>query len=79
MEIREAYDKLCENGILKEEFKIIERKGLTHAPDFPMMFKIEWIKIILSIIHDRSLWLEDGSIKISKRIIHSVTSFLTLD
>ena len=29
MEIREAYDRLCDNGVLKEEFKIIERTGLT--------------------------------------------------
>ena len=26
MEIREAYDKLCKNGVLKEEFKIVKRK-----------------------------------------------------
>ena len=35
MEIREIYGKLCENGALKEEFKIIEKKGLIHALDFP--------------------------------------------
>ena len=27
MEIRKAYDKLCENEILKEKSKIFERKG----------------------------------------------------
>lgn len=35
MEIREAYNKLCENGVLKEEFQIIEMRGLTRALDFP--------------------------------------------
>ena len=29
MEIRDAYKKLCENGVLKKEYKIIEKKGLT--------------------------------------------------
>ena len=29
IEIRQAYDKLCENSVLKQEFKIVERKGLT--------------------------------------------------
>ena len=29
IEIREAYDRLCVNGVLKDEFKIVERKGLT--------------------------------------------------
>ena len=48
MELRDAYDKLCDNGILKEEYKIVEKKGLTCALDFPSVFKIEWIKIVLS-------------------------------
>lgn len=61
--------KLCENGILKEEYKIVERKGLTHALDFHNIFKIEWIKIILSRIHDNSMWLVDGPIIITKRIV----------
>ena len=38
MEIREAYDSLCENGVLKEEFQIIEKKGLTRALEFPIIF-----------------------------------------
>ena len=79
MEIREVYDKLCENGVLKEEYKIIEWKGLTHALDFPSVFKTEWIIIVLSQIHDGSWWLEGGPIKITKRIIHRVTSCQTLD
>ena len=48
MEMRQEYEKLCENGFLREEFKIVERKGLTCALDFPTVFKIEWIKIFLS-------------------------------
>lgn len=39
MEIREAYGKLCENGVLREEFKIVEKKRLTCALDFPNIFK----------------------------------------
>ena len=29
MEIIQAYDRLCENGVLKEEYKFAEMKGLT--------------------------------------------------
>ena len=47
MEIREAYDRLFDNGILKEEFKIVERKGLTQSLDFLNVFKTEWIGICL--------------------------------
>ena len=55
IEIRQAYEKLCENRVFKEEFKIVERKGLTRAQDFPTVFKIEWIKIVLSRVHDGCL------------------------
>lgn len=70
---------LCDNSVLKEEFQIIERKGLTQVLYFPNVFKIEWIQIVLSQIYDGSLWLEGGPIKISKRIIHRVIGYPTLD
>lgn len=79
MEIRQAYDKLCENGVLKEEFQIFERKGLTRALDFPTIFKTEWIRIVLSRTHDGCLWLEDGPVKLSKIIIHRATRYPTLE
>ena len=79
MEMRQTYDKLYEYGVLIEEFKIVERKGLTRALDFPSVFKTKWIKIVLSQIHDGCLWLEGGPIKITKRIFHRVTSYPTLD
>ena len=40
LEIREAYNKLCVDDVLKEEFKIIENKGLTCALEFPTALKI---------------------------------------
>ena len=79
MEIIQAYEKLCVDGVLKDKYKIVERKGLTRALGFPTAFKTEWVRIILSRIHDGSLWLEDAPIKISKRIIHRVTGYPTLD
>ena len=41
MEISKTYDRLCENGLLREEFKIVEKNGLTCALDFLNIFKIE--------------------------------------
>lgn len=79
MEIRETYQKLCDNGILREENKIIERKGLRRALDFPQDFKTEWIKILLSRIHDSQIWLENGPIGISKKIVHRISGYPTLD
>ena len=79
LEISQAYDKLCVDGVLKDEYKIMERKGLMRALGFPTVFKNEWVIIVLSQIHDGSLWLEDAPIKISKRIIHRVTRYPTLE
>lgn len=41
MDIRGAYSKMCDNGFLREENKIVKQKGLTCSLDFPQMFKIE--------------------------------------
>ena len=79
MEISQAYDKLCENRVLKEEYKIAESKGLKRALGYPTSFKIEWVRLVLSRIHDGSLWLESAPIKITKRIIHRVIGYPTLD
>ena len=51
-EIREAYEKIVNEGNLKDELHIIERKGLTQALKFLRNFKIEWKKVILSRVHD---------------------------
>ena len=48
METTETYGKLYENGALKDGLKIVKRKGLTHAVDFPNVFKTKWIEIVLS-------------------------------
>ena len=66
MEIKDLYGKVCVDGVLKEENKIVKRKGLTHVLDFPNVFKVEWIKIVLSKIHDHSVGLENGPTKITK-------------
>ena len=35
LEISNAFDKLCDNGKLKDEFSIVKKKGLTKALVFP--------------------------------------------
>ena len=79
LEIFQAYEKLCDNEILKDEFQIVENKGLTNALVFPIAFKTEWIRIALSSIHDGYIWLEIRPIKITKKIVHRVVGFPTLD
>lgn len=79
LEIFNIFDKLCDKGILKDEFSIVEKKGLTKALVFPIVFKTQWIFIVLSQIHDGEIWLEIGLVKITKKIVHRATDFLTLD
>ena len=57
LKIANAYDNLCVDGKLKDEFVIVEKKTLTKALAFPTMFKTEWIRIVLSRIHDGAFWL----------------------
>ena len=52
---------------------------MTNALVYPTVFKTEWICIVLSQIHDGCLWLEIGPIKITKKILHRVMGFPTLD
>ena len=52
LEIQEAYNRLCVDGKLKEEYQIVKKKGLTRALDTPTVFRAEWITIVLSQIHD---------------------------
>lgn len=79
LEIFNAFDKLHDKGILKDEFQIVEKKGLTKALVFPIVFKIEWIHIVLSRIHDGLVWVEIGPLNIMKKIVHRVNGFPTLD
>ena len=50
-----------------------------HALYVPNIFKREWIKIVLSRIHDNSICLGNGLVKITKKIIHRVIGYPTLD
>ena len=79
MEIRNSYSNLCDNGVLREEYKIVEQNGLNCALDFPQKFKTKWIQIVSTHIHDNYISLEGGPIKIMKRIINWVLGYLTLD
>lgn len=65
-ELRNAYYKLCENKRLKEKHKIFFEKGLTHALNFLMVFKVEWLTIILSWVNEIKFELEDGKVRIKK-------------
>ena len=38
LEIRETYEKPCDNGALIDKYKNVEKKGLTQALDFSQLF-----------------------------------------
>ena len=52
LEMDEALEKICVNGVLKLEPRHLEVKGLTHIPHMPQDFQIEWIGFILSSMHN---------------------------
>ena len=73
--MRKYFGKLLENVRIKYKNKHVANKGLTHTLNFVRVFKVEWIKTILSQIHDMKLLLEDVPMKITKKIIHHVKGF----
>ena len=79
LDLDKAYKELCDDGgKLKEEHKHLEVKGLTNALHFLKVFKIEWIKIVLSRVHNNALWLNKPK-ALKKDVIHSVTGYPTTD
>ena len=56
--------------MMKDENKVMAKKGLTHTLELPKVFKFEWIKIFLRRTQNMKLWLENGLVKITKSIIH---------
>ena len=47
LQFRIAYEKLCENGRLKDEHKVVAERGLTLALNFLKVFMVKWIKVVL--------------------------------
>lgn len=76
--LQSTYEELSENGKLKDEHKHLEVKELTNALHFPREFNFEWIRVVLSRVHEGKIWL-DEPIKISKDVIHVVTRYPTSD
>lgn len=79
LEIANEFEKLCDNGKVKYEYAIVEKRGLTKVLAFPTVFKIEWIRIVVSIIHDGTFWLKTRIVKFNKKIVNRVTCFQTID
>lgn len=55
-ELQETYKKLCVDETLKDEHKHLETKGITHVLHFLKVFKVEWIHIVLSRVHNITMW-----------------------
>lgn len=68
--IRNDLKGLCVNDQLKLEYLPLKTKGLSNVVDFPDMFHEDWVKYVLSKVHDQFLWLEtQAPIKITKEVI----------
>lgn len=65
-------------GNLKLEFKLIEEKGFTQFIKFLVFDEPEWVRYILSRMHDEFMWL-DKPHKITKSAIKAVTCLSLVD
>lgn len=75
VEISDTYDGLCTNDKLDSKFEHIIIKGLTEALVYPHVFKPQWVKFVLSRVHDDFMWLQEQPIKITKEVIHLITRY----
>ena len=46
--IKKGYEKMCSNGVLKDQHKYLLMKCLTYAMDILIKFHPEWIKFIIT-------------------------------
>lgn len=79
VEIKDTYDELCTDGKLDSKYEHIKIKGLTEALTYPHVFKAQWVKLVLSRVHDDFMWLEEQPFKITKEIIHLITGYPIYD
>lgn len=52
-----THHMICRMGSLKLEFKSIEEKGFTQFINFSVFDEPEWVKYILSRMHNKFMWL----------------------
>lgn len=73
-EIDTSYKNLCINGKLKDDHTHLETKGLVHAMHVSIVFRQEWMRMVLIWVHDQFMWF-DASVKITKDVLHIVTRY----
>ena len=73
LKMDESLEKICVNDILKLEHQHLEAKGLTHILHMPHEFQVNWIRFILSRVHNGQLWLEQPNL-IMNKMINRITS-----
>ena len=73
-ELQQTYNQICIDGKLKEEHKHLETKGLNHVLQFTKVLKKEWTKIMLSHVHNMTMW-QDELVKINRDVIHMMTKY----
>ena len=74
-DIHRDLEKICRNDLsLKPEFAYLERLNLVKHVFYTNFDNQDWIRIILSRIHDDLLWLGDSVVCIDNDLIHKVTS-----
>lgn len=80
----EASSSIWKNqGVVVSKIQLVD-SGACPPPkfcslEFPRNFKIEWIEIVLSRIYDMKFWLSNGLVEITKKMIHKITSYPTLE
>lgn len=68
--IQNEFNGFCNHDLLKAEYLHLKTNGFSNAVDFLDQFNVDWVRYVLSRVHDKFLWLEaKAPIKIIKDVI----------
>ena len=75
-DIYKDLEKICKNDLsLKPEYARLERLNLVKKMFYTDFENEEWVRIVLSRVHDDLLWLKESFVCIDDDLIHKVTGF----
>ena len=75
VDIHKDLEKICNNDLtLKPEYARLERLNLIKKMFYTDFENEEWVRIVLSRVHDVLLYLRESIVCIDNDLIHKVTS-----
>lgn len=74
--IQSEYLSLCEDEKLQSKYAKLESLGLINGVEYPIVFRLDWIRLVMRRVHNPGMWLAKGAFTpIMKENLCRVTSY----